>query len=66
MKRMINYSNFYDLIKALIDGGDNNVTADSFSGAALGNLSTVKDDYWKNLLKNMTTENTWLGHWFIR
>lgn len=66
MKRMINYSNFYDLIKALIDGGDNNVTADSFSGAALGNLSTVKDDYWKNLLENMTTENTWLGHWFIR
>lgn len=66
MKRMINYSNFYDLIKALIDGGDNNVTADSFSGAALGNLSTVKDDYWKNLLENMTAENTWLGHWFIR
>lgn len=66
MKRMINYSNFYDLIKALIDGGDNNVTADSFSGAALGNLSTIKDDYWKNLLENMTTENTWLGHWFIR
>lgn len=66
MKRMINYSNFYDLIKALINGGDNNVTADSFSGAALGNLSTVKDDYWKNLLENMTTEDTWLGHWFIR
>lgn len=63
---MINYSNFYDLIKALIDGGDNNVTADSFSGAALGNLSTAKDDYWKNLLENMTAENTWLGHWFIR
>ena len=66
MKRMINYSNFYDLIKALINGGDNNVTADSFSGAALGNFSTAKDDYWKNLLQNMTTEDTWLGHWFIR
>lgn len=66
MKRMINYSNFYDLIKALINGGDNNVTADSFSGAALGNFSTIKDDYWKNLLQNMTTEDTWLGHWFIR
>ena len=66
MKRMINYSNFYDLIKALIDGGDNNVTADSFSGAALGNFSTVKDDYWENLLENMAAENTWLGHWFIR
>lgn len=63
---MINYNNFYDLIKALINGGDNNVTADSFSGAALGNFSTVKDDYWKNLLQNMTTEDTWLGHWFIR
>ena len=67
---MIEYNNFTDLITALINGGDNNITADSFRGSMIGNQQ-IDDIFWTQLLSAMNTENLWLGdegskHWFIR
>ena len=63
---MTQYNNYGELILALINGGDNNITADSFRGAFLDGYAKDSDNYWKNVLEQMHTEGTWLGHWFIR
>lgn len=63
---MTQYNNYGELILALINGGDNNITADSFRGVFLDGYAKDSDNYWKNVLEQMHTEGTWLGHWFIR
>lgn len=63
---MAQYNNYGELILALINGGDNNITADSFRGVFLDGYAKDSDNYWKNVLEQMHTEGTWLDHWFIR
>lgn len=72
---MTNYEKFCDFLTALINGGDNNITATSFRGSFLGNLSEEDSLYiWEKVLENMhkegppsgQNEENWLQHWFVR
>ena len=54
----------YELISALINGGDNNITADSFRGSFLDFYDNLGE--WDDMLSFLQNENSLLNHWFVR
>lgn len=60
------------LLRTLIDGGEQHFTADTFNGAAIGDLIVDSQNFYEGFCQLMNTEgpvsgeNSWLQHWFIR